>query len=461
MSETQISQLTRQPATGISVLVVGAGIGGLTFAIEAHRKGHDVRVIERSPEGQYSGEIIMITTPALHTPKKWPGFMERVAEVAYSPLFELRKFDGTPIEMHAPGDSKNPSISIYRRKLHSLLYTYAKELGISITFETRAVEFFETSDIGGVSLGDGQKLTSDVVVAADGVGSRSRAIIDGNRDEPISSGFIMYRISFPIGPALNNPVIAKDFADRHDQGYMYIGPGAHLPISKNGDQLCWLLTCKDENSTATETWSRTTTTDKALKAVEGWDPLVTEIIKSTPNNEVLDWKLMWRNPQPQWASTGGRVVQLGDAAHPFLPTSFSGGTMAMEDAYSLAACLQIAGKDDVPLATRVHNKLRFERVSCAQKLGFKNREMFHNTKWERQDPGYKPMQKMVGDWLTYHDPEQYAYDNFHDCAQHILSGAPFENTNSPPGYKYKPWTVKELLDASDRGETLEDEGDWS
>lgn len=104
---------------------------------------------------------------------------------------------------------------------------------------------------------------------------------------------------------------------------------------------------------------------KALQTVEGWDPLVTEVIKETPNNEVLDWKLMWRNPQPQWVSPSGRVVQLGDAAHPFLPTSFSGGTMAMEDGYSLAACLHVAGKKDAALATKVHNKLRY-----VQKIAF-------------------------------------------------------------------------------------------
>lgn len=33
--------------------------------------------------------------------------------------------------------------------------------------------------------------------------------------------------------------------------------------------------------------------------------------------------------------------------------------MAMEDAYSLAACLQIGGKKDVPIATKVHNHLRY------------------------------------------------------------------------------------------------------
>lgn len=103
---------------------------------------------------------------------------------------------------------------------------------------------------------------------------------------------------------------------------------------------------------------KATSTDKALKQVEGWEPYVTELIKATPDNKVLDWKLMWRNPQPQWTSPAGRVVQIGDAAHPFLPTSASGGTMAMEDAFSLVTCLQVAGKDDIALATKVHNHLR-------------------------------------------------------------------------------------------------------
>ncbi|KAJ4399524.1 hypothetical protein N0V91_009349 [Didymella pomorum] len=455
--------MEREPSTGISVLVVGAGIGGLTFAIEAYRKGHDVRVVERSPEGQCSatGEIIMITTPALHTPKKWPGFMQRARAVAFSPTFELRKFDGTAIETHTPGDAKNPSLAIYRRKLHNLLYTYVKELGIPVVFNTRVVEFFETADVGGVALEDGGKLTADVVVAADGVGSRSRAVVDGNRDAAISSGFIMYRISFPTGPALGNPIIAKEFAGHQDRGFMYIGPGAHIIISKSGNDMCWLLTCKDENSTATESWSKTTSTDKALEVTEGWDPLITEFIKETPNNEALDWRLMWRDPQPQWASRGGRIVQLGDAAHPFLPTSFSGGTMAMEDAYSLAACLSVGGKRDVPLATKVHNRLRFERVSCAQKLGFNNREIFHNTDWSDAAANTKVMKKMVGDWITYHDPEVYAYENYHKCAENLAQGTPFDNTNIPPGYTYRPWTVRELLGASDRGEVLKDEGDWS
>lgn len=104
--------------------------------------------------------------------------------------------------------------------------------------------------------------------------------------------------------------------------------------------------------------------------------------------------------------------------------------------------------------------IRFERVSCAQKLGFKNREVFHNTDWSSQNAAPKKNEKMVGDWLILHDPEKYTHDNYHKAAEHLLTGAPFENTNIPPGYKYKPWTVRELLAASDHGEVVEDEGVW-
>jgi len=130
--------------------------------------------------------------------------------------------------------------------------------------------------------------------------------------------------------------------------------------------------------------------------------------------------------------------------------------MAMEDASSLAACLQNAGKNKACLATKVHNHLRyvsvcytlchytcirtvkteltyldrFKRVSSAQKIDFKNRGVFHNTDWNVVAKNPEAMGKMVGDWVIYHDPEQYAYDSYKSCADHILKGAPFEHRNN-------------------------------
>jgi len=100
-------------------------------------------------------------------------------------------------------------------------------------------------------------------------------------------------------------------------------------------------------------------------------------------------------------------------------------------------------------------------VSCAQKLGFKNREIFHNTDWKDEKATPTKQHKMVGDWLVCHNPEKYVYDNYHKCAELLDTGVEFLNTNIPPGYKYRPWTVRGLLGASERGEVVEDEGDWS
>jgi hypothetical protein len=88
------------------------------------------------------------------------------------------------------------------------------------------------------------------------------------------------------------------------------------------------------------------------------------LIGQTPPDCIVDWKLAWRDPSPRWTSPGGIVVQLGDAAHAFLPSSANGGTQACEDGSSLAVCLELAGKKNVALATRVYYALRYvSRIS--------------------------------------------------------------------------------------------------
>ena len=100
---------------------------------------------------------------------------------------------------------------------------------------------------------------------------------------------------------------------------------------------------------------------RELEADSAWDSRLLALIKQTPKQSIVDWRLMWRDANAIWTSPGGLISQLGDAAHSFLPTSANGGTQAMEDGISLASCLQLAGKDDIPLATRVHNHLRSGR----------------------------------------------------------------------------------------------------
>jgi 2-polyprenyl-6-methoxyphenol hydroxylase-like FAD-dependent oxidoreductase len=116
-----------------------------------------------------------------------------------------------------------------------------------------------------------------------------------------------------------------------------------------------------DDGTSAESWHNKVSHEKVLKytsGIKGWPEVMDRLINITPADKLVDWQLVWRDPQRQWHSPGGHVVQVGDSAHTFLPSSGNGGTQAIEDAISLATCLQVAGKDNIPLAVKVHNKLR-------------------------------------------------------------------------------------------------------
>ena len=135
--------------------------------------------------------------------------------------------------------------------------------------------------------------------------------------------------------------------------------GSHLNIFLTKELVGWVYQHKDEG-TGAESWHNQISPDSIIKTISenaNWDPATLELLRQTPN-KVVDWKLTWRDPQPQWTSKGGRIVQLGDSAHSFLPTSANGATQALEDSISLAECLRLGGKDMVPWSTKIHNKLR-------------------------------------------------------------------------------------------------------
>lgn len=117
-----------------------------------------------------------------------------------------------------------------------------------------------------------------------------------------------------------------------------------------------------DKGAAEETWSSKLDAADVLKTVEEsglkWDKRCISVIEQTPPGAIIDFKISFRDPDPHWTSNGGRIVKIGDAAHAFIPNSTQGATQAMEDGQSLAACLKLATKNNIPMATRVHTKLR-------------------------------------------------------------------------------------------------------
>lgn len=265
--------------------------------------------------------------------------------------------------------------------------------------------------------------------------------------------------------ALADPLIAERFKmdeDGHSIMEMWIGPDINAFFWRSEDEMMWALNHNDTGS-AEESWGNKVHPDEALKltsTIDGWPEVADRVIKATPPDRLVDWKLMWRDPQPNNVSPGGHVVQVGDAAHTFLPSSGNGGTQAMEDAISLAACISLinGSKASIPSATRVHNLLRFERVSCLQAFGVSNAS---NRNTKKHSEGEKKYELTIGKWILDHDPEKYAEQNFDEALKCLREGRDFQNTNIPPGMEYRPWTIDGLMDAKERGEKTVLDGDWS
>lgn len=137
----------------------------------------------------------------------------------------------------------------------------------------------------------------------------------------------------------------------------WIGPDAHFLFStlKGGKYCSWVLTHKDTYDIE-ESWSFPGKIEDVLGALADWDPVCRAIVEKTPS--VVDWKLVYRDPLPSWVSSRGRIALVGDAAHPFLPTSTQGASQAMEDGVTIALCLKKAGKERVSQALRAYQDIR-------------------------------------------------------------------------------------------------------
>jgi 2-polyprenyl-6-methoxyphenol hydroxylase-like FAD-dependent oxidoreductase len=77
----------------------------------------------------------------------------------------------------------------------------------------------------------------------------------------------------------------------------------------------------EDDADIEESWSYPGKIEDALEVVKDYDPTCRAIIEKTPEDCITDFKLVYRDPLPTWVSKHGHTALLGDAAHPFLPTS--------------------------------------------------------------------------------------------------------------------------------------------
>ena len=354
----------------LSIAVLGAGMGGLTAAAVLDRAGFRVRVYEQATSFARLGAGIQMSPNAMRV-LRGLGLEPHIRHIAFRPATWRNRAWDTGEMMHELqlGEScearyASPYLLMHRGDLHEALASCVREEIVERGAKLTHVE----ARGGGVELvfASGQRATADILVAADGVHSLVREILQGP-EAPGYTGMVAYRTTFP-GHLLRGAPI--------DDYCKWWGTDRHIVVyftTAARDEV-YFVTAVPEPDWKVESWSATGSVDELRSAFKGFHPHVQAVTHGCPT--VHKWAILTREPLASW--TDGRIALLGDACHPMTPWMAQGAATSMEDAVVLTRCLEDTPGDPAAALAR-YQLLRRPRTAAIQKTSHANRWMRGST----------------------------------------------------------------------------------
>jgi 2-polyprenyl-6-methoxyphenol hydroxylase-like FAD-dependent oxidoreductase len=340
----------------VEILVIGAGIGGLTLALELHRRGIGCRVLESAPEIKAVGvgiNLLPHATKALGELGLVPALARVAIETQEAAFFN--RF-GQLIYREPLGKRAGyewPQFSIHRGDLQTVLMDAVKSrLGPhAILLDHHLVRFEQDERAITAHFRNGKAIKADALIGCDGIHSVVRAQLYPSEGEPRYSGINMWR-----GVARWKPVLSGASMTR--AGWLKGGKLVHYPIRNNiddqGRQLVnWLWEIETPDYKRWD-WNRPARVEDFIAGAESWrfDWLdVPAFFRAA--DVVLEYPMVDKDPLPAW--TFGRVTLLGDAAHPMYPRGSNGAGQAILDARALSDLL---ARMDLMSALKEYEKQR-------------------------------------------------------------------------------------------------------
>lgn len=149
-----------------------------------------------------------------------------------------------PPTLNGPWGDNMPSRDYSRPDFANMLLCQVRRCGIPISFGKRAVEYYDYKSIpkAGVITQDGERFEAEIVIAADGIGSKSQELLYAPNERSISIGKALYRAGYPTEHGLADPIVREYFAPPNPKDSVasfMIGPDAHAVVHFDREMMAW------------------------------------------------------------------------------------------------------------------------------------------------------------------------------------------------------------------------------
>jgi salicylate hydroxylase len=354
----------------VDVLIAGAGLGGLTTALALLQRGHRVRVFEQAGELREVGAGVQLGANGtrLLIALGLEAAMRRVVCSATGKEIRLGS-TGQRWQTFDLGDTSverfgAPYWMVHRGDFHRVLLDAVREASPGVVHAGNGCVGFDQADAGvTLCLANGDKVTGDVLIGADGVHSRIRQQMFGQGSAHFT-GIMAWRGLVPMQRLPPH--------QRRLVGANWLGVGGHVvtyPLRRG--EILNFVGVIERDDWRVESWTEPGSHEECLNDLSNWHEDVKTIIRNI--DSLFKWALLGREPLDQFAQ--GRVCVMGDAAHPTLPFLAQGANMALEDAVVIARCLDAF---DVPVALRRYETARLQRTAAIVRGSSDNTKRFHN-----------------------------------------------------------------------------------
>ncbi|KAJ7195345.1 hypothetical protein GGX14DRAFT_475127 [Mycena pura] len=369
----------------LHILIVGCGIGGLSAAYCLGRAGHKITVLERASEISDVGAGIQVAPNLSRLLIRW-GLGKQLLQRASKPegITFLRYATGERIGWTQWGDAMTadygaPYYHIHRADLLDMLHTLATPF-MTLRLNSKVVAIDPSSAC--VTLENGDTLSGDLIVGADGLKSVVRTtIVGGPATAPIHTGDSAYRAIVPTAAMRADPALRGLVDSREMVNWM--GPGKHIIGYGIRGGAEYNLVLVHPNSTAKESYMAEGSVAQMRADFADWEPRIPKLLQLAEKTYILP--LMYREPLDNWVHATNKIVLLGDAAHPMLPSRAQGAAMAVcrvEDGAVLGTLLSHLTRTDDPAAglgvlLHAYQALRQPRTAETQRAAQANFDVFH------------------------------------------------------------------------------------